>query len=87
MKGSIRKNIEEAKKHSRKAALAGHMPIAPHVYFTSFLNDDNPKERKIGLEMGQELLGMCDEMWIYGKPTEGMLQEIKKFKGKKVIKK
>ena len=38
------------------------------------------------MEMGRKWLDMCDEMWIYGEPTEGMLLEIKQFKGKKVKK-
>ncbi len=86
LRGNIKENIEKAKEYSREVVLAGHIPITPHIYFTQFLNDDDPKEREIGMEMGRKLLDICDEMWIYGEPTEGMLQEIKQFKGKKVKK-
>jgi len=86
LRGDIKENIERAKRYSKEVVLAGHIPITPHIYFTQFLNDNNPKERGIGMEMGLKLLNICDEMWIYGKPTEGMLQEIKQFKKKKIKK-
>ena len=86
LRGNIEENIERAKGYSREVVLAGHIPITPHIYFTQFLNDDDPKEREIGMKMGRKLLETCDEMWIYGEPTEGMLLEIKQFKGKKVKK-
>ena len=86
LRGNIKENIEKAKEYSREVMSAGHLPITPHIYFTQFLNDDDPKEREIGMEMGRKLLDICDEIWIYGEPTEGMLQEIKRFKGKKVRK-
>ena len=83
---NVKENIEKAKEYSREVVLAGHIPIAPHIYFTQFLDDNNSQEREIGMEMGRKLLEICDEIWIYGEPTEGMLQEIKQFKGKKVKK-
>ena len=54
------------------------IPIAPHVYFTQFLDDTNPTERLLGMEAGIELLSMCDELWVYGlhNPSEGMQAEI-----------
>lgn len=54
------------------------VPIAPHVYCTQFLNDMNPDERAVGMEMGIALLDMCDELWAYGmeNPSEGMQREI-----------
>jgi len=85
-RGNIKENRKKAKEYSREVALAGHIPITPHIYFTEFLNDDNPEERELGMELGRKLLDICDEMWIYGEPTEGMLKEIKRFKKKKVRK-
>lgn len=54
------------------------VPIAPHIYFTQFLNDKNPRERAIGIEMGLALLEKCDEVWVHGAdhPSEGMMREI-----------
>lgn len=54
------------------------IPIAPHIYFTQFLDDTDPTERSLGMEAGLALLDMCDEMWVYGlqNPSEGMQAEI-----------
>ena len=71
---------------NRKAALAyckfvtscGKTPIAPHVYFTGFLDEDKPAERVAGIAMGIDLLrSHCDELWVFGdKITDGMRVEI-----------
>lgn len=56
------------------------IPIAPHVYFTQFLDDAVPTERSLGMEAGLALLEMCDELWVYGigQESEGMTAEIKR---------
>ena len=54
----------------------GFIPVAPHIYFTQFLDDSVEKERKAGIEAGIQLMLECDEVWVFGEPTEGMRQEI-----------
>lgn len=76
LRGDIQGNIEKARGYCREAIDAGHLPIAPHVYFTQFLDDLKPDERTLGLELGRKLLKICDEVWVYGKPSEGMKAEI-----------
>ncbi len=76
LRGDIKRNIEAAKRYCQEAVMEGVMPIAPHVYFTQFLNDTVPKERTAGMTMGLEMLRHCDEVWVYGEPTEGMWAEI-----------
>lgn len=78
-RGDYEKNITKAQEYCRAAALAGVIPIAPHVYLTQFLNDTNPDERELGLSFGLELLQGCDEVWVYGitAPSAGMAAEIK----------
>jgi hypothetical protein len=57
--------------------LKGNIPIAPHVYFTQFLDENSEEERTLGISMGIELLKMCDELRVCGdKITEGMKMEI-----------
>ncbi len=85
LKGDMENNIIKARGYCRNAIDNGYLPIAPHVYFTQFLDDTNPVERKTGIEAGIELLAMCDEMWVYGKPSEGMQQEITWWKANKDI--
>lgn len=57
------------------------IPIAPHLLFPQFMNDENPEERKLALDMNMVILERCDEVWVFGyKITEGMEQEIKQAK-------
>ena len=78
-RGDYEKNITKAQEYCREAALAGVLPIAPHVYLTQFLADTVPAERELGLSLGLELLRGCDEVWVYGiaAPSAGMTAEIK----------
>ncbi|HCC60019.1 MAG: DUF4406 domain-containing protein [Candidatus Staskawiczbacteria bacterium RIFOXYC1_FULL_37_43] len=77
LSGNIEENIEKAKEHCRDVSLKGFLPIASHIYFTQFLDDNNSEERDIGMEMGLELLKLCDEVWVFGdKISEGMKKEI-----------
>lgn len=76
LKGDIIGNIEKAKKYCVQAIEQDYIPIAPHVYFTQFLDDNNEEERKKGMQFGIELLKFCDELWVYGKQSEGMKKEI-----------
>ena len=77
LRGDYSKNIGRALKYCREVALQGDIPIAPHIYFTQFLDDTIPSEREIGLKFGLELVKLCDMVYVYGKPSEGMQAEIK----------
>ncbi|XCH78307.1 MAG: DUF4406 domain-containing protein [Candidatus Dehalobacter alkaniphilus] len=78
-RGDYEKNIIKAQGYCREAISMGVIPIAPHVYFTQFLSDLYPEERKLGMTAGLELLKLCTEVWVYGmaNPSEGMVAEIK----------
>jgi len=55
----------------------GVLPIAPHIYFTQFLDDSYPAERELGIRAGLELLRECDEVFVFGdRITAGMDREI-----------
>jgi len=75
--GDIEGNMEKAKNYCREAMEHGVLPIAVHVYFPQFLDDNNPIERESGMKMGLELLKLCDEVWVYGDTiSSGMAREI-----------
>ena len=81
--GEVEKNIENARRYSRFAVNEGMIPLAPHLLFPQFLDDDNPDERKLGLFMGMVLLSKCAELWVFGdKVSKGMGIEIEKAKKK-----
>lgn len=77
-RGDYERNIAKAQEFCKEAVMLGVLPIAPHVYFTQFLDDTNPDERRVGLSLGLELLKQCDEVWVYGieNPSAGMRTEI-----------
>ena len=55
----------------------GGIPLAPHLLFPRFMNENRHKEREAGLRMARKPLGMCDEMWVFGDEiSEGMVGEI-----------
>jgi len=59
----------------------GYIPIAPHVYFSQFMDDHNPNDRRRALEMNKKILEFCDEFWVSeDEITEGMREEIEYFK-------
>lgn len=80
LRGDILKNLTNAAGYCREVVEKWPevIPIAPHLYFTQFLNDNRPNERSLGMEMGLELLDMCEELWVYGmdNPSEGMKAEL-----------
>lgn len=81
--GAVSENIEKAQKYSRFAVDNGYIPIAPHLLFPQFLNDDNPKERQLGLFFGNALMSKCSEVWVFGERiSAGMEIEIRRAKWK-----
>jgi hypothetical protein len=77
-KGDTETNTQNALYYCAAAFAAGYIPIAPHVYFTRFTDDNNRKERAEGLAAGKQLLLLCSEVWVFGldKPSKGMREEI-----------
>lgn len=88
LRGDMENNMKLAECLCRIVALKGHIPIAPHIYFTRFLDDRNSNERDLGLTSGLELLKLCEEMWVFSMDgiSEGMQKELDFAKkiGKKI---
>lgn len=85
MKGDVEKNLKLAKFAARVLIGIGYIPIAPHLYFPQFLDDNDQYERIKGIKMGVELMKKCDRMWIIGTTiTNGMEYEINEAKKAKV---
>ena len=43
--GDVETNVANARRYSRYAVDKGYIPIAPHLLFPQFLDDENPEER------------------------------------------
>lgn len=71
-------NLKLAKDACIFAALRGCDPVAPHLFYPQFLNDNDPYERALGMEPGLKALRNCDELWIISpRISSGMSAEIK----------
>ena len=55
------------------------IPVAPHLYFPLFMDDENPEERRVALEYGKRVLRKCHSMKVIVVDniiSEGMKAEI-----------
>ena len=79
--GDIERNIEYAKEACRVVMNCGHAFFAPHLLYPSILDDSDPAERQLGLEMGLAALSHCDELWMFGdRISAGMSAEMREAK-------
>jgi len=70
-------NVARATSACTQAIRQGFIPVAPHIYFTQFLDDTSEDQRNLGMFFGLELLRLCKELWIIGDHVSaGMQQEI-----------
>ena len=77
--GDVEHNVKAAQGYSRHAVDKGCIPLAPHLLFPQFLNDNDPKERQLGLFFGNALMSKCAEVWVFGDTiSDGMNMEIGK---------
>lgn len=82
--GDVPNNVEAAKKYCRMVIDANRIPLASHLLYPQFLNDDDPAERELGTMFGLALLAICDEVWCFGTEysagMKGELHEAKRLK-------
>lgn len=81
--GDVKTNTEKAKAYCRYAVEQGNVPIAPHLLFPQFIDEET--ERELALQMDLLLLEKCDEIWIFGEEvSNGMRAEIAYAKNKEI---
>lgn len=84
--GDIEMNIKKARTFCRFAIEKNYIPLAPHLLFPQFMDDDDSKERELAMFMNMVLLGKCNELWVFGSTiSNGMAQEIEKAKKRKQL--
>lgn len=77
-KGEREKNIAFAHMACAYVLKQGHVPFAPHLFFTQFLDDDDKKQRDQGIKGGFVVLERCDEFWWFGEGlSSGMYAEMR----------
>ena len=81
--GDVSGNIANARKYSRFAVEQGYIPLATHLLFSQFLNDNDLTERELGLHFGNVLMSHCTEVWVVGESiSAGMDAEIRRARRK-----
>jgi len=66
LSGDVERNLEFARRACRYAIAQGVTPFAPHLLYTQMLDDGSPAERQLGIDMGGQMLRLCDELWLCG---------------------
>ena len=81
-RGDVETNVKNALYWCKEATNQGYLPIAPHLYFPQFLDDDIPSERELGIAWGIDILSDCDELWVCSENiSDGMKREIEYPRG------
>ena len=74
--GDVDANVTAAITYCRRVIDEGHMPVASHLLYPQILNDNIPEERELGMLFGLALLAACDEVWVFGELSPGVVREI-----------
>lgn len=81
--GEVERNIQKARRFCRYVVDNGAIPIAPHLLYPQFLDDDSKTERNLGIFFGLVLMGKCDAMWVFGSTiSKGMRIELTKARSR-----
>jgi len=79
--GDVERNVYNARRYSKFAVDNNVIPIAPHLLFPQFMDDNNPAQRELGIFFGLVLMNKCEAVWVFGStPSNGMSIEIAKAK-------
>lgn len=76
-KHTVSENEEAAVRYSQFAIEQGCIPLASHLLYPRILDDDDPKQRRMGLFFGRVWLDIAREIWIFsdGTLSAGMRDE------------
>lgn len=77
--GDVALNVNNTRIYCKYAVDNKCIPIAPHLLFPQFMNDEEPTDRELAMFMNMVLLSKCEELWVFGNTiSQGMGQEIAK---------
>lgn len=63
--GDVQENIEYARQCLLDSLNRGEAPIASHLLHTQVLDDNEPEQRKTGINAGHAWLGVADVLAVY----------------------
>lgn len=62
--GDVEANVKLAREFSAYALGFGVMPIAPHLLFPQFMNDNVPSEREMAMDFNRQIFDGCEQLWV-----------------------
>lgn len=80
IEGEMEFNRKVARYFCKELIDEGKIPVAPHIYYTQFLDDNFPDERECGLSLAMRELRSSDEFLLIvidGVISEGMQDEVR----------
>lgn len=66
LSGDVEQNLDFARQACLNAMAQGVTPFAPHLLYPQMLDDGDPAQRELGMKMGNQILALCDELWLCG---------------------
>ena len=76
LSGDVEANLRFARQACLNAMSHGATPFAPHLLYPQMLDDHDPAQRELGMKMGNQMLTLCDELWLCGDVVSpGMAKE------------
>jgi hypothetical protein len=66
LSGDVAQNLGFARQACRYAVDQGAAPFALYLLCPQILNDNDPAERQLGIDMGNQMLELCEELWLCG---------------------
>ena len=76
LSGDVETNLDFARQACLYAMAQGATPFAPHLLYPQMLDDNDPAQRELGMNMGNQMLALCDELWLCGDViSSGMAKE------------
>ena len=64
--GNVDFNVTNARIYCKYAVDNKCIPIAPHLLFPQFMNDEEPTDRELAMFTNMVLLSKCEELWVFG---------------------
>jgi len=88
-RGDVARNIQVAKTLCASLCLSANAttdgedfaPFASHLFYTQFLDDEDPKQRAAGIAAGHAWMAVADEVWVWVHElplSEGMVGDVYK---------
>ena len=66
LSGDVTRNLIFARQACRFAIAKGVTPFAPHLLYPQILDDNDPQERQLGIDLGGRMLALCRALWLCG---------------------